>query len=79
MPIIMAKAQRSGNAKVAPELANKGYNATKKTYYYGVKLHILGIRQPALPLPDYIGVTAASEADINVLKELGTTSARRSS
>ena len=71
MPIIMAKAQRSGNAKVAPELANKGYNATKKTYYYGVKLHILGIRQPgALPLPDYIGVTAASEADINVRKEM---------
>ena len=71
MPIMMAKAQRSGKAKVAPELANKGYNATKKTYYYGVKLHILGIRQPgALPLPDYIGLTRASEADIHVLKEI---------
>jgi len=73
MPIMMAKAQRSGSAKVARELANKGYNSTKKTYFYGVKLHILGIRQPgALPLPDYIGLTAASEADINVLKEIAS-------
>lgn len=71
MPIIMAKAQRSGSAKVARELANKGYNATKNTYYYGVKLHILGIHQPwRLPLPDYIGLTGASEADINMLKEI---------
>ena len=71
MPIMMAKAQRSGSAKVAGELANKGYNATKKTYYYGVKLHILAFRRRGqLPLPDYIGVTPASEADINILKEI---------
>lgn len=71
MPIIMAKAQRSGKATVAPDLANKGYNATKKTYYYGVKLHILAFRrQGKLPLPDYLGLTPASEADINVLKEI---------
>jgi hypothetical protein len=71
MPIMMAKAQRSSNAKVARELANKGYNATKKTYYYGVKLHILAFRRPGqLPLPDYIGLTPASEADINILKEI---------
>jgi len=71
MPIMMAKAQRSGSAKVAGELANKGYNATKKTYYYGVKLHILAFRRRGqLPLPDYIGLTPASEADINILKEI---------
>ncbi|MBF0351765.1 MAG: IS982 family transposase [SAR324 cluster bacterium] len=71
MPIMMAKAQRSGTAKVAPELANKGYNSTKDTYYYGVKLHILAFRrQGQLPLPDYLGMTSASEADINVLKAL---------
>jgi hypothetical protein len=71
MPIMMAKAPRSGRAKVAPDLANKGYNATKKTYYYGVKLHILAFRRPGqLPLPDYLGLTPASEADINVLKAI---------
>ena len=65
MPIMMAKAQRSGSAKVAPELANKGYNSTKNTYYYGVKLHILAFRrQGQLPLPDYLGMTSASERPI---------------
>lgn len=71
MPIMLAKAQRSGRAKVAPALANRGYNATKKTYYYGVKLHILAFRRPGhLPLPDYLGLTPASEADITVLKAI---------
>ena len=71
MPIMTAKAQRSGGAKVAREIAAKGYNSTKKTYYYGVKLHILAVRRDGrLPLPDYIGVTAANEADISVLKEI---------
>ncbi len=71
MPIMIAKAQRSGNAKVAREIAAKGYNSTKKTYYYGLKLHILAVRRNGrLPLPDYIGVTAANEADINMLKEI---------
>lgn len=71
MPIMIAKAQRSGSANVAGQLANKGYNATKKTYYYGVKLHIPAFRRRGqLPLPDYIGLTPASEADINILKEI---------
>jgi len=71
MPIMIAKAQRSSNAKVAREIAAKGYNSTKKTYYYGLKLHILAFRRNGqLPLPDYIGVTAANEVDINVLKEI---------
>jgi hypothetical protein len=71
MPIMMAKAQRSNKAKVAAELASKGYHATKDTYYYGVKLHILGIKRPgALPIPDYLAMTKASCADINVLKNI---------
>jgi hypothetical protein len=71
MPIVMAKAQRSYSAKIAKEFADKGYNAAKKTYYYGVKLHILAFRRSGrLPLPDYIGLTPAGEADINVLKEI---------
>lgn len=71
MPIMTAKAQRGGGAKTAREIAAKGYNSTKKTYYYGVKLHVLAVRRDGrLPLPDYIGVTAANEADISVLKEI---------
>ena len=68
---MIAKARRGGNAEVACEIAAKGYNSTKKTYYYGLKLHIPAFRRNGrLPLPDYIGVTAANGADINVLKEI---------
>ena len=71
MPIMIAKARRGGGAKAAREIAAKGYNSTKKTYYYGLKLHIPAFRRNGrLPLPDYIGVTAANGADINMLKEI---------
>ena len=33
MSIMIAKAQRSGGAKVAREIAAKGHNSTKKIYY----------------------------------------------
>ena len=71
MPIMLAKARCGGGAKVAREIADKGYNSTEKTYYYGLKPHILALRRNRqLPLPDYIGITAAGEADINVLKDI---------
>ncbi|MEW6382306.1 MAG: transposase [bacterium] len=67
MPIILANAKRSAKAKVANQLANKGYCASKGIYYYGVKVHILGLkRQGTLPLPEYIGLTSASEHDLIV-------------
>jgi len=66
MPIVMAQRGRRFNAKVAPELADKnGYCATKKMYYYGIKLHILGSAQKGkLPVPEMIGITRAGESDI---------------
>ncbi len=48
---------------------SKHYDGYIWTYVHGVKVHILAFRRNGLlPLPDYIGVTPASEADINVLK-----------
>ena len=38
-PITLASARRSHYAKVLREVADKGYNATKRTYYYGFELH----------------------------------------
>jgi len=71
MPISLAKAQRSSSAKVAPEFANKGYCASKGLYYYGVKVHLLGLRRPgALPVPEYIGVTPASDHDLTTFREI---------
>ncbi len=70
-PIILAQQGRSFNARVAPEYADKGYCASKKLHYYGVKLHILGRRQVGcLPFPDYIGITPASENDGKTLENL---------
>src|SRR5215203_654751 len=37
-PIILATGRRSDDAKVAPELASKGYCSSKDLWYYGVKL-----------------------------------------
>ena len=37
MPIIVANGQRSGNAKAADGLCDKGYCSSKKMYYCGVK------------------------------------------
>jgi len=71
MPIIMAKEKRSSTAKVANHFANKGFCASKNTWYYGVKVHLLGLkRHKKLPLPDYIGVTPASEHDLTAFKKI---------
>lgn len=69
MPIITCCHKRAG--KVAPVLTSKGYCATKKLHYYGVKLHVLGFRRPAqLPLPDSIGLSPASMHDLKVMRPI---------
>ena len=65
MPIIMAQRGRRFHAKVAPEIATKnGYCATKKLYYYGVKLHVVATRlKGSLPIPVCLGLTDAGMHD----------------
>lgn len=71
LPIRLAHAKRSTRACVAAELANKGYCASKGEYYYGVKLHVLGLRRPGtLPLPDCIGLSPASDHDLAVFRQI---------
>jgi len=71
MPIILAQGSRRFQAKVAPEIADRGYCASKKLYYYGLKLHLLGIRQPGtLPHPEYMELTPARPHDITVLEAI---------
>ena len=70
MPVIVANEKRSGTAKTAGELCNKGYCASKKMYYYGVKLHALVQKQyQALPNLFAAWVTPASEADLSSAEE----------
>ena len=67
-PIIMAQHGRSDTARVAREVADKGYCATKRLYYHGVKLHLIAERRPGmLPLPRHVDVSAASAHDLTVL------------
>jgi len=72
MPIILAKAKRSQDAVVAKaEIADKGFCASKSTYYYGVKLHVVAEnREGTLPVPEYVGLTAASVHDLPALKQI---------
>jgi len=70
MPVMVANEKRSGSAKAASEICDKGYCASKKMYYYGVKLHALVQKQPsAIPKPFALWVTPASTADITSAKE----------
>ena len=72
MPIILAQRGRRFHAKVAPEIADKnGYCATKKLYYYGVKLHVFGSAQSkTIPIPDKIGITGAGMSDIKAYEAI---------
>lgn len=72
MPIVLAARGRRFTAKVAPEIADKnGYCATKKMYYYGVKLHIMGCASyGTLPVPEFIGLTGAGMNDDKAYKQI---------
>ena len=68
MPIVQAKNKRSSSAKVSNEISSKGYCASKGMYYYGVKLHVVGMSIPGqIPFPRIALLTTASEHDIKPL------------
>ena len=71
MPVVVAKGSRSGRARTASEMCDKGYCASKKMWYYGVKIHVLAEeRSNTVPVPRKIIVTTASEHDLNAGKIL---------
>ena len=71
MPIMLAKEKRSSRAKVAPELADKGYCSSKGTFFYGVKLHAVARHRPgALPVPSRVGLTPGSENNLTALRRV---------
>ena len=71
MPVILAKASRSGSAKVAREICGKTYNKSRDQWYYGMKIHALGQkRRDTLPFPKCIFASKASQHDISAAKEI---------
>jgi len=71
LPIMLAMGTRANRARVAPELADTGFCATKQIHYRGVKLHLLAARRLCrLPLPERFALTRASQHDLAALREL---------
>lgn len=67
LPVILCSGKRQG--RVARELSNKGYCASKGIYYYGVKLHVVArCVKDSIPLVQMAGLTPASENDLAVFK-----------
>lgn len=65
-PIKVCAGNRS--SKVAPELVEKSYCASKREWYHGTKLHILGQkRKGKLPIPQVVGFDSADQHDLTVM------------
>jgi hypothetical protein len=70
-PVILTRQGRRFNACVAKQLADSGYCSTKKWHYHGGRVPIIGRRQPgSLPIPEYIGVTGASDHDGKIFDQI---------
>jgi hypothetical protein len=71
LPVMLAVGTRANRARVASEVADTGFCATKQLYYRGVKLHLIAARRPhRLPLPERFALTRASQHDLAALREL---------
>ena len=71
MPIVVANGKRSGIARAAGGLCNKGKCASKGMYYYGAKLHVIGWnRAGTIPIPEMVGLTPAADNDLTVFKSI---------
>ena len=67
LPVMLCSGKRQG--RVARELSDKGYCASKGLYYYGVKLHVMARRvKGSIPFVEMAGLTPASENDLAVFK-----------
>jgi len=67
LPVITCSHKRAG--KVARELTDKGYCATKGIHYYGLKVHVIARRKAGtLPLPEFIGLSQASAHDLRAMR-----------
>lgn len=76
LPIMLCSGKRRG--KVAPELSEKSYCATKGIYYFGLKLHALAFqRKGKLPVPEILALTSAAENDLEAFRSLMPTPLNR--
>jgi hypothetical protein len=70
LPVMLAKGSRGDRARVARGLAAKGYCASKRLYYHGVKLHLLARkRYRRLPVPESLALTSAAVHDLTAFRQ----------
>lgn len=71
LPVMLAVGTRSNRARVARQLADVGFCATKQIHYCGVKLHVIAARRLSkLPLPERVFLSSASQHDLAALREM---------
>jgi hypothetical protein len=69
-PVMLARGGHAYTATVARETADVGYCASKKQYFYGVRLHAIARRRSGqLPCPQQIWLREASCHDVRGVKE----------
>jgi IS5 family transposase len=74
LPIMLAIGTRANRARVASEVADTGFCATKQIHYRGVKLHLIAARRShRLPLPERFALSTASQHDLTALRQLNPT------
>jgi hypothetical protein len=70
LPVMLAVGTRANLARVARQLADVGFCATKQIQYCGVKLHVVAARrQSKLPMPERFFLSPASQHDLEALRE----------
>lgn len=70
-PIIVASPKRCSKARTASDICDKTLSASKGHWYYGSKLHVVAWkRYKTIPIPEYIGLTTASEHDVRAFKRI---------
>lgn len=69
LPVMLAQGTRANRARVARDVADVGFCATKQIHYCGVKLHVLAARRLSqLPLPERLFLSPASQHDLAALR-----------
>lgn len=73
-PVMIARGKQAKRSRIAAEIADFGFCASKQMYYHAVKLHTLAVRRiKKLPVPFVFSLTQASTHDLTAFKQLNPT------
>jgi len=70
LPVMLAKGGHAYAARVARDVSDIGYCASKRTYFHGLRLHAIAQRRSGrLPLPSQIWLREGSVHDLRSVRE----------